>query len=121
MILTRGEVMSYLLNAGFKGTDLNKAVLICECESGFDPFAHNQNFEDSRGLMQINLDAHPEYAVYNLFDPVINTQIAFQLYRNAGNSFKDWTCNKLLGLNKPGIPIYLVFAIGIGIVVYSLS
>ena len=121
MILSRDEVKYHLSNAGFKGVDLNKAVLISECESSFNTNAHNQNFEDSRGLMQINLDAHPEYNIYDLFDPVINTQIAFILYSNAGNSFKDWTCNKLLGLDKPEIPLYLALAFGIGIVLYSLS
>ena len=71
--------------------------------------------------MQINLDAHPEYSNLNLFDPVINTQIAFILYTNANNSFKDWTCANLLGLLKPEIPFYLALAIGMGIVLYSLS
>lgn len=121
MVLSESEVRLYLSNAGFKGIDLNKAVLIAECESGFDPYAHNQNFEDSRGLMQINLDAHPEYNVCNLFDPGINTKVAYELYGKAGNSFRDWTCNTLLGLDKPKIPLYLAFAIGIGIVVYSIS
>lgn len=121
MKLSESEVRYHLSNAGFKGTDLNKAVAIAKCESGFDCHAHNQNYEDSRGLMQINLDAHPEYSNLNLFDPEINTQIAFVLYSKAGNSFKDWTCSEILGFNSPKIPFYLVVAIGMGIVVYSLS
>ncbi len=121
MILTKSEVRSYLSNAGFKGTDLNKAVLIAECESSFNTNAHNRNFEDSRGLMQINLDAHPEFSNLDLFDPVINTQIAFELYTKSNNSFKDWTCAHTLGLINPQIPLYLAFAIGIGIVLYYAS
>lgn len=121
MILNYNEVKSYLYNAGFRGIDLESAVRIAECESSFNTNAHNQNFEDSRGLMQINLDAHPEYSNMNLFDPQINTNIAYGLYLTAGNSFKDWTCAKSLGLVNSEIPLYLMLAIGIGIVVYSLS
>ena len=121
MRLTKNEVRSYLSNAGFKGIDLNKAVMIAECESSFNPYAHNQNFEDSRGLMQINLDAHPEYSNLDLFNPQINTLIAFELYARAGNSFKDWTCARSLGLVNSEISIYLGFAIVLGIVLYSVS
>jgi hypothetical protein len=121
MILNESEVRLYLSNAGFKGTALNYAVKICECESSFNTNAHNQNFEDSRGLMQINLDAHPEYNSLDLFDPNINTQIAFILYTDAGNSFKDWTCARILGLLNPKIPFYITLAFGVGIVLYSLS
>ncbi len=121
MILSKGEVRSYLSNAGFKGTDLNKAVLIAECESSFDTNAHNRNFEDSRGLMQINLDAHPEFSNLDLFDPQINSNIAYEVYSKAGNSFKDWTCAHTLGLVNDEIPLYLAFAIGIGIVLYYAS
>jgi len=85
------------------------------------PYAHNQNFEDSRGLMQINLDAHPEYSNIDLFDPEINTQIAYILYSKANNSFKDWTCAHSLGLVNAEIPFYLTLAISIGIVLYLAS
>ena len=121
MILTRNEARNYLANAGFEGVDLNKAVLIAECESGFDTNAHNINFEDSRGLMQINLEAHPYYSSLDLFDPELNTLIAYELYTIAGNSFQDWTCANTLGLIGAEIPLYLALAFGIGIVLYSLS
>lgn len=121
MILNYNEVKNYLYNAGFRGIDLESAIRISECESSFNTNAHNQNFEDSRGLMQINLDAHPEFNIYNLFDPQINTNIAYGLYTKAGNSFKDWTCAHSLGLVNGQIPFYLALAFGIGIVLYSLS
>lgn len=49
---------------------------IARQESGLDPNSHNTSGEDSRGLFQINLNAHPEYATYDLFDPVVNATIA---------------------------------------------
>lgn len=49
---------------------------ICMKESRGNPKAWNRAGEDSRGLFQINLHAHPEYADLNLFDPRVNAEIA---------------------------------------------
>jgi len=50
---------------------------IASVESGFDPNAHAlTSQEDSRGIFQINVVAHPQWASTNLFDPAINAQIA---------------------------------------------
>lgn len=100
MILTEQQVMIYLSHAGFRGTALNNAVNICRCESSFNTTAHNTSGEDSRGLMQINVDAHPEYSSMNLFDPFVNTQVAYELYLRRGNNFKDWTCAYFLGIER---------------------
>lgn len=121
MILTESEVRSFLYNAGFRNQSLNLAVAIAQCESGFDTNAWNQSSEDSRGLMQINVapDANPQYQFYNLFDPQINTQVAFEIYTNAGNSFRAWTCGiEILEQNKTLI-FGIVLATIIGIALFS--
>ena len=45
-------------------------------ESGGNPQALNPRGELSKGLFQINLFAHPDLAQYDLFNPVVNAQIA---------------------------------------------
>jgi hypothetical protein len=49
---------------------------IAKQESGLDPLSWNPNGEDSRGVFQINLQAHPEYRDLNLFDPEVNARVA---------------------------------------------
>jgi hypothetical protein len=51
---------------------------IMRMESGGNPNAHNNKGEDSRGLFQINVNAHPQWKNTNLFDPAINATIAAQ-------------------------------------------
>lgn len=101
MILNSSQVLSYLYNAGFRNIHLEAAVKICYCESGFNTNAHNTNGEDSRGLMQINVDAHPEYNNLNLFDPQINANCAYEIFVQSGKNFKAWSCAKKLNLENP--------------------
>ena len=101
MILNSTQVASYLYNAGFKGVNLQAAIKICNCESSFNTNAHNTNGEDSRGLMQINVDAHPYYSHLNLFDPQINANCAYEIFTNSGKNFKAWTCARILNLENP--------------------
>jgi len=77
---------------------------------------------DSRGLMQINVNAHPQYSGLDLFDPQINTSIAFQIYQQAGRSFQPWTCATILGLTDP-IDNYLIAGVVFfsGVLYYSLT
>jgi hypothetical protein len=120
MILTETQARNYLYDAGFKGTDLNKAVQIAFCESSFNTEAHNTKGEDSRGLMQINIHANPVYSSLDLFDPQINSMVAFVIYQDAGNIFKDWTCATKLGFNekKNELIIFSGLAIVAAIVLY---
>jgi len=97
MILSRDQVRHVLYVSGFRGADLETAVLISECESGFDTNAHAlTDREDSRGLMQINVYAHPQWISRDLFDPYINGETAYQLYSSRGGSFQDWTCLNMI-------------------------
>jgi Lysozyme like domain len=103
MILTEQEARFYLSMAGFSGTALDYAVQIMSCESGFNTLAHaDTQIEDSRGLMQINVKAHPQWTYIDLYDPQINCNIAYQLFVSRGYNFQDWTCAQNLGLVYPG-------------------
>lgn len=112
--------MSYLMSAGFEGSYLDDAVRISFCESGFDTEAHNTRGEDSRGLMQINLNAHPAFLSLDLFDPGVNTAVAHSLFVEAGYSFRDWTCARLLGIipKKEKNVLYVGLAFIVGIILY---
>lgn len=48
------------------------------------------NGENSKGLWQINLDAHPQYSVPTIYDPVVNCQAAIAI-SNQGTDFGPWT------------------------------
>lgn len=53
-------------------------------ESSGDPSAHNPTGEDSYGLWQINRNAHPQYSVAQLTNPLTNAQLALQVYNSEG-------------------------------------
>lgn len=58
---------------------------IALAESSGNRFARNVTpKEDSRGLWQINVRAHPQYAHANLTDPRVNAQAAVAVWRSQG-------------------------------------
>ena len=117
MILNYTQVKLIAYNAGFKGIYLEPAVRIAYCESSFNTDAHNTSREDSRGLFQINVNAHPQYSNYNLFDPDVNASVAYQVFLQSGKDFSDWTCANQLGLVNPA-KIY--FGIGLALLGITL-
>jgi hypothetical protein len=75
--LSIGDIARHAAAAGFKGADLRMAVAVAYAESGGNPAAHAlTSREDSRGLWQINVRAHPEFAGSNLYDPATNARAA---------------------------------------------
>jgi hypothetical protein len=70
--------------AGWRGSDLTVAVAVARAESGGDPNAHATAGEDSRGLWQINVRAHPDAAGLNLYDPQVNANYAYGLWKRSG-------------------------------------
>jgi len=124
MILSSSQVREYLSQAGFKGTALQAALDIAYCESGFNTNAHNTNGEDSRGLMQINVspNANPQYYNFNLFDPRINTQVAYQIFKAWGNKFAAWTCStnpNYVHNELQQIPIITIAFVGLALYLIS--
>jgi hypothetical protein len=107
MILPESLVRQAAFNAGFRGSHLDAAVEIAKCESGFNTNAGCLNCfgvaEDSKGLFQINVNAHPQYKNANLYDAQTNAHAAYQVYLEAGSSFRPWynCANKLGYLNFP--------------------
>jgi hypothetical protein len=73
------DIYTFARWAGFSRDQATTMTAIALAESGGNSNAHNSSGEDSRGLWQINLDAHGSWAgTMNLFDPVQNAQAAFR-------------------------------------------
>ena len=96
-ILTPAQIAAYAQNAGFTGADLQTAVAIALAESGGNPVTYNPETaagtpdgEGSYGLWQIYLNAHPEFAMQNLYDPQTNANDAYAVYAAAGG-FSPWS------------------------------
>lgn len=106
-ILTPQEIAFYAYRAGFRGQALNIAVAVAMAESGGNPVAYNPESaagtkpgSGSRGLWQIYGTAHPWANTPQIFDPQLNANAAFRVFREAGNSFRPWsTYNQ--GMAKP--------------------
>jgi hypothetical protein len=90
-------IQTYAANAGFTGADLATAVAVAMAESQGNPQAYNPEKaagtpagKGSYGLWQIYLNAHPEFAGQNLYDPQTNANAAFAVYQAAGG-FRPWS------------------------------
>lgn len=85
------DVAGYAIQAGLDGERAAIAVAITVPESSSDPRKHYVTpREDSRGLWQINVKAHPEYANQNLYDPAVNAHAMAAISKN-GQDFRPWT------------------------------
>lgn len=99
--LSPKELKSVLYEAGFRGERLREAWAVAMKESTGRPAAHNKNSDtgdNSYGLFQINMigDLGPaRLSKYNLqenkdlFDPLVNAKIAFQM-SNGGKNWSAW-------------------------------
>jgi hypothetical protein len=89
--LTMSQIASYAAAAGCPpGDPLAYAVAIAAAESSGRTCARNPKGEDSRGLWQINLPVHPEFAGWDLYDPAVNAQAMVQLSRGC-TRWGDWS------------------------------
>ena len=75
---------------GFSRDQAVTMTAIALAESGGNSTAHNTAGEDSRGLWQINVQAHPWAATMNLFDPLQNAHAAYRVSNN-GRNMSPWT------------------------------
>lgn len=56
-------------------------VPIAKLESGLDPYARNVTpYEDSRGIFQINVKSNPQFAGLDLYNPLVNAEIAAKYF-----------------------------------------
>lgn len=107
-ILTDNQLAGLVQSVGFSSTRKHRnyredatAVAIILAESGGDANAHNPRPpDDSFGLFQINMygDLKQERAeryglrsTANLYQPRKNAEVAYDLFRRAGNTFRDWS------------------------------
>jgi hypothetical protein len=78
--------------------EIDNAVNVAQLESAWNTAARNTKGEDSRGLWQINVRAHPHLLDVNLFDPQVNAYYAYEIWRDAG-SWRPWlNAARVLGL-----------------------
>lgn len=92
------QIAGYAYQAGFRGNDLIMSVAVALAESGGDPNAYNPEpgagtpkGHGSRGLWQIYGWAHPSYDSDKYYDPQLNAQAAYAIYKGAKNKFTDWS------------------------------
>lgn len=76
-------------------SEAQRALNVAKCESGLWTGAHATIGEDSRGLWQINVNAWPDLAHWNLYDPQINAYFAHTIW--AAQGWRPWTCARTLG------------------------
>ena len=92
--LTAAQIAQVARSAGLSGQAVAYAVAIALAESGGNPKAHNPgngttDIEDSYGLWQINILAHPEYTAQKLYDPAGNA-LAMFLISSSGTNWNAW-------------------------------
>ncbi|MDZ4228523.1 MAG: hypothetical protein U1E54_04735 [Candidatus Levybacteria bacterium] len=81
------------------GKDADRAFKLLECENrSLNPNAINTAGNTPAGSRDIGIFQINEYwqGVNGkfLFDPKINVQIAYKIFKDSGYSFKMWTCDK---------------------------
>jgi hypothetical protein len=101
MILTRDQIRSLAMIAGFPAKDIAIAVAVALAESGgncqaYNPetAAHAAPGKGSYGLWQVFEELHPEFASDDLHNPFVNALAAYQVYTKAGGSFEPWSTFK---------------------------
>lgn len=95
--MNASQIAQVAAQAGFPASAIPIAVAIALAESSGNPGARCSNClgasEDSRGLWQINVKAHPQYAAVNLYDPLTNAQAALAV-SGGGSNWSPWTTFK---------------------------
>ena len=107
MVSPQVEQWRWNVASRWPANEVDNALSVMACESGGNPNANAlTDREDSRGLMQINVLAHPQWAGLNLFDSDTNLDVAYQLWQAQG--WGPWSC-------KPGIPQGAMAPIAVGL------
>lgn len=100
--ISNRDLIGVLRSAGFEGYQLRMAWAVVIKESTRKPYAHNQNSrtgDNSYGLFQINMlgamgpERLKKYGLdsnEDLFDPITNARIAFEM-SNGGKNWSAWT------------------------------
>jgi cell wall-associated NlpC family hydrolase len=89
-VLEAREIYRFARLAGFQPDEAATMTAIALAESGGETGAHNAVGEDSRGLWQINVAAHPDLRDVDLSDPLANAKAAFDV-SGGGKDISAWT------------------------------
>ncbi|MDQ0373756.1 NlpC/P60 family protein [Cellulomonas humilata] len=89
-VLEAREIYRFARLAGFEPDEAATMTAIALAESGGETGAHNAVGEDSRGLWQINVSAHPSLQGVDLSDPLANAKAAFDV-SGGGADISPWT------------------------------
>ncbi|GLY15319.1 transglycosylase SLT domain-containing protein [Kineosporia rhizophila] len=90
MKLSARQIFQHAVQAGFTPDQATTMTAIALAESGGRAGAHNPRGEDSRGLWQINVQAHRHLAEHDLYDPSENARAAYEVSRQ-GRDVSPWT------------------------------
>ena len=71
-------------------------IVMCE-SSGRPDAVGDVEMGGSYGLFQINMVWHQLIGGRDLFDPVENAQIAYEIWKLSDHSFKQWSCDPTQG------------------------
>lgn len=85
------EGMASIVATYFPESELCTALRIVACESGGNPDARNGS--GASGLFQVMpfWADHYGYSRHSLFDPMLNTEIAYRIWSEEGG-WKHWSC-----------------------------
>lgn len=101
----------------FPANEVENAMRIMQIESSGNPLAVTdplgkyfagmpvtKGYEGSKswGLYQINDKAHPEVDFSRILDPDYNTQQAARIFKEAGNSWDQWSASRVPGVLNDG-------------------
>lgn len=91
-VLFGWQVAAVAANAGIPVNQWVTSVAIAAAESGFNTDSELWTAEeDSVGLWQINLYAHPQYYKARLREAQYNADAMMQIYSAGGGSWNPWT------------------------------
>jgi hypothetical protein len=86
---TYSWLKSLWINAGGNPADADTMAAIALAESSGNPLAHAYTSkEDSRGLWQVNVYAHPQYEQVDLYNPEVNAKAAVAI---RGGGLQNWS------------------------------
>ncbi len=90
-ILNIAQLQSLAQQTGLSGNAVNIAAAIAMAESGGNTSAHALTiYEDSWGLWQINLKAHPSYSASAMQNATQNARAMYSI-SNGGTNWNAWT------------------------------
>lgn len=89
---TNSALADMMRKAGFPEDQIGIGMAIAMGESSWNPNAthNNSNGSVDQGIFQINSIHKARYAGQNIFDPQTNVNIAYQVWKDAGGSWKPW-------------------------------